>query len=215
MEKYKALIADLKKDDPEKEKTSEYKDNLKKHFKEYATFSVIEPELLKAYADDLISFDVQHDGQFVEVLQVYPEVLRTSTNQASLGLWLQYIEMLESLIEKKSELAGAKLKQAYEQALDHVGLTNVEAGELLIKYVDHEVSQKKVQSANLICFLAVGAPLSDGAAVQAKYIELIENNFEVIFEGLTAEDSGKDIPEKYKVQHKNLGKFHHFHILRS
>ena len=58
MEKYKALIADLKKDDPEKEKTSEYKDNLKKHFKEYATFSVIEPELLKAYADDLISFDV-------------------------------------------------------------------------------------------------------------------------------------------------------------
>lgn len=99
--------------------------------------------------------------------------------------------------------------------MDHVGLTNVESGELLIKYVDHEVSQKKIQSANLICFLAVGAPLTDGAAVQAKYIELIENNFEMIFEGLTAEDSGKDIPEKYKAQHKNLGKFHPFYILRS
>lgn len=75
---------------------------------------------------------------------------------------------------------------------------NVDAGEMLVKYIDFLMARGNVQMANLICFLAAGTPLNDGKAVQTKYLEILENQFESIFEGLVGENSGNDVPEKFK-----------------
>ena len=54
--------------------------------------------------------------------------------------------------------------------MDNIALVHVDAGELLGKYIDFEVSRGKIQSANFICFLAAGTPLTDGSTIQAKYL---------------------------------------------
>ena len=116
------------------------------------------------------------------------------------------LELLQKKEIRSKEESNTDLLTAYEQALDNVGLMHVDAGEMLVKYIDFLMGRENLQMANLICFLAAGTPLNDGKDVQTKYLEILENNFESIFEGLVGENSGKDVPEKYKAQYKELGK---------
>jgi hypothetical protein len=90
--------------------------------------------------------------------------------------------------------------------VENVGLMHVDAGELLVKYIDFEIKREKISSANLLCFMAAGTPFTDGGAIQAKYIQLLESKFESIFESLLSEDSEKEISDKNKPQYTNLVK---------
>lgn len=57
---------------------------------------------------------------------------------------MQNIEMLEELAKKElvtKEESDSYLKAAYTQAFDNVGLVNLEAGELIVKYIDFEIAR--------------------------------------------------------------------------
>ena len=56
----------------------------------------------------------------------------------------------------------------FEQAVDNIGFYHIDAGELLVKYIDFEIKRGKIAFANLLCFMAAGTPFSDGAAIQSK-----------------------------------------------
>ena len=94
-------------------------------------------------------------------------------------MWVQFIDFLEGLEEVYPKLQGEdhasleserelKLKQAFERALENVGFSHMGSLEIWIKYIDFETTRNNLSLVNLLCYMALETPLTDGQQILDK-----------------------------------------------
>ena len=152
--------------------------------------------------------DVQQVVDKVDVLM--------AQNSKCKELWLEYINFMESpqldsvYTEAKKEM---KLAQIFDKALDNVALHDMDSAEIWLKYIDFEILRNNMAKVNLLCFMAMETPLKEEKLkeVRDKYVTILTNSFEVIFEAITSDskeegEADPPIPEKYTQNHKKVVK---------
>lgn len=61
------------------------------------------------------------------------------------------------------------------------------SAEIWIKYIDFETMRNNLSLVNLLCYMALETPLLNGQVILDKYIGILENLYERIFERITAD----------------------------
>lgn len=61
------------------------------------------------------------------------------------------------------------------------------SAEIWIKYIDFETMRNNLSLVNLLCYTALETPLLNGQVILDKYIGILENLYERIFERITAD----------------------------
>ena len=71
----------------------------------------------------------------------------------------------QAALESEREL---KLKQVFERALENVGFSHMASSEIWIKYIDFETTRNNLSLVNLLCYMALETPLTDGQQILDK-----------------------------------------------
>lgn len=144
-----------------------------------------------------------------------------ASNAASAALWTKYIDFLQELEDVYPRLQGEehsvleaerekKVKLVFERALENVGHNSMASAEIWIKYIDFETMRNNLSLVNLLCYMALETPLLNGQVILDKYIGILENLYERIFERITADakqqegEEDAEIPEKHRAKYKQI-----------
>jgi hypothetical protein len=161
---------------------------------------------LKRFQDHMVAQNEYKSIQ--EVIQVYEKALSYWTNSTNLKLWEQYLAFMNQLEDVYAQLPGENVndletqreslhRAVLEKAILAVGFFNLESCSLWEQYIDFETTQNNLPLVNVLCFLACETPLSESERLVDKYLELIDTNFESIFESSNAPGADKDVPSKF------------------
>ena len=147
--------------------------------------------------------------------------MASSSNTSSVELWSTYIDFLQQLEDVYPRLQGedhaaletereAKARLVFERAIEHVGFTNLGSGGIWLKYIEFETVARNVSAVNLLCYMALETPLTNGREVLEGYLRILNLStwFADIYERLAqdASDDKSQIPEKHRPKFRELAR---------
>ena len=188
MQNYKELLANLEKHentfsrgsaDPNKALVAEdYSKLLKSFVEEHPAQSGMHMKYFGRYHQHLMQ-NGPNKQHIDAAIQAYEKCLSFTSNSSNVSMWAQFLDFMEGLEETNKKLQGEdqaaleserelKLKQVFERALENVGFSHMASSEIWIKYIDFETTRNNLSLVNLLCYMALETPLTDGQQILDK-----------------------------------------------
>jgi hypothetical protein len=141
--------------------------------------------------------------KIMEVLRIYDECMTHYQNSCSIELWLQYVELLQSLEDVFSQLPGenvteletereTKLRSTLLKAISSVGFNSSNSHQLWEQAIELEISAGNYALAFQLAYLGCETYQKNQGVLPTKISEILDSTLDIIKTSFNSPPS--DIP---------------------